>query len=188
MKYTHTFLPFIAFLFISIFSSAQVVVVEPNRALWFEYDSIYYDLGYRGVRQFMADRSIDEPGLHHQLQPTWTSIQGRQAASIVCGIGGIGLGLTMAMSGAIRSVNSTGSSSNLYGQRNSSSGDGTGLIIGGSMLFLGGAIAMLTLYPRHSDYMNFVARHNTINKNRKIQWHFLPIAPAMLGPGMRMQF
>ena len=190
MKKVLLFLAILTWSCTALVAQHHDVDVNINFPNYLKYGESYYSNDYQGVKSLMYDLQTTDQDIYVKILPAFKNIQQKRKKAIWVGAGGVVVGSALSVVGLSSVMNSVNSANAENSSLKMLDFKGAGLIILGGSVFTTSIMASALMFPRDSDYYNFINVHNRINKKQKIEWKvgISPFAYNGIGLNLGMRF
>ncbi len=152
---------------------SQFIYTESNS--YFEYESQYYDLSYRGIKHFMTDRAATEPETHREMLRNFEKIRRKRATALSMLGGGLVLGI------------GTGILAEFY-FRDRGNDPYLAASITAVSLTIFSVTVPFAFMPRRADFLDFISDHNRKFKDPQIKLGLASGPMGSVGLGLVLEF
>jgi hypothetical protein len=163
----------ISVLFSCTIALSQEYIIPSQRH--FKFEAEYYELNYRGLKDFMQMRQISDTDIYASMLPEYNRIKSRFHTAMIGGISGFVVGSGIALSP-------------LYSLDDPNAGSkfATRLIVGSVIMGVG--IGFYLRLPGQRDYLHFINQHNQNFRERQIELVLSTNAHGTPGLGLALRF
>jgi hypothetical protein len=170
--FTRNFLAIAAIFYCSIVWSQDYILVNNNH---FSFEGEYYELNYRGIKDYMRMRQISDTDIYNSMAPEFERMKSRWNTAVIGGISAMVQGSAILITG-FSLIDDFDSHNKI-----------TGTMITGSVILFTGLGLYYTI-PMRRHYLSFINQHNQMHRERQIKLVLSPNAHGLSGVGLALMF